>query len=79
VRPLGYMLIYENVDRPGVLAGVGGVLAGAGINIAAMALGRRGKGEQALTAIDLDDEVPQEVLDHVNRVDGVQNARLIRV
>ncbi len=79
VRPLGYMLVYENMDRPGVLAGVGGVLANAGINIAAMALGRRGKGEQALTAIDLDDEVPQDVLQLVNGVDGVQNAKLIRV
>ncbi|PSQ89203.1 MAG: phosphoglycerate dehydrogenase, partial [Bacteroidetes bacterium QS_8_64_10] len=41
VRPEGRLLVYRNEDRPGMLASVGKILAEAGINIGALALGRR--------------------------------------
>ncbi len=79
VRPEGCMLVYNNVDRPGVLAAVGSVLAGADINIAAMALGRDRKGARALTVIDLDEDVPPPVMQQIAGVDGVEGPRLIRI
>src|SRR5690606_12388834 len=49
LRPGGVMLFYRNVDRPGMLASVGAIVAQAGVNIGAMVLGRRGQGGAALT------------------------------
>ncbi|NNE46098.1 MAG: phosphoglycerate dehydrogenase [Rhodothermales bacterium] len=78
VRPGGYMLVYHNVDRPGVLASVGTILAEANINIAAMALGRDTETSRALTVIDLDDEVPASVLEKIGGLKDVTEPRLIR-
>ncbi len=78
VRPGGYMLVYNNIDRPGVLAAVGAILAEAGINIAAMALGRDMETRRALTVIGLDDDVPGPVLERIGNVKDVTSPRLIR-
>lgn len=77
VRPEGRLLFYRNVDRPGMLAAVGSTLAEAGINIAALALGRTGKGSPALTAISVDDDVPGAVLQRVASLEGVAQVRLV--
>lgn len=77
VRPEGRLLLYRNVDRPGMMATVGGILADAGINIGALALGRTGRGSQAITAISVDDPIPAEVLQRVAALEGVENVRSI--
>lgn len=75
VRPEGRFLIYKNVDRPGMLATVGGILARNDINIAALALGRTEKGSLALTAISVDHDIPDSVLEEISQLDGIENAR----
>jgi len=79
IEPSGYMLFYWNIDRPGMLASVGSVLANAGINIAGLSLGRKAIGSEALTIIDLDNEVPASVVDEIAKIDGVINPRLVKV
>lgn len=79
VRPEGVLLSYRNEDRPGMLAAVGGMLAEAGINIGALALGRRERGARALTVINVDDVVPENVLKHISALDGVSDVRLIHL
>ncbi|GIV59251.1 phosphoglycerate dehydrogenase [Rhodocaloribacter litoris] len=79
VRAEGWLLFYRNVDRPGMLASVGGALAEAGINIGALALGRTGKGAMALTAISVDEAVPPEVLRRIAALEGVEDVHLIYV
>ncbi len=78
-KPEGHILFYQNVDRPGMLATVGGLLAEAGINIASLALGRDRPGETALTAIGLDDPVPPEVVRQVEAIEGVKDVRVVHV
>jgi D-3-phosphoglycerate dehydrogenase len=78
VRPEGRLLVYRNEDRPGMLASVGKILAEAGINIGALALGRREKGSTALTVVSVDEPVSADVLDRVSEVEGVRRARLVR-
>ena len=73
------MLFYRNVDRPGMLAAVGGILAEADLNIGALALGRTGKGAMALTAISVDDPVPEPVLQKISALEGVAGVQLITV
>ncbi len=71
VRPEGTILLYRNVDRPGMLARVGSVLSDAGINIAALALGRSDPGQEALTAINVDHAISEDVLKKIQALDGV--------
>jgi D-3-phosphoglycerate dehydrogenase / 2-oxoglutarate reductase len=79
VEPSGPMLFYWNIDRPGMLAAVGSILADANINIAGLSLGRKAFGEEALTIIDLDSDVPASVIDTIAGIDGVINPKLVKV
>lgn len=79
LNPEGYMLLYTNIDRPGMLAAVGGILAGAKINIAGVALGRAGLKQNALTIMMLDDPIPSSVLQEIDRIEGVSDAKFIRL
>jgi D-3-phosphoglycerate dehydrogenase len=73
------MLFYRNIDRPGMLARVGSLLADADINIGALALGRKGRGEMALTTVNVDDTIPDAVLDEIAALDGVEGVRAVHV
>jgi D-3-phosphoglycerate dehydrogenase len=77
--PEDEMLFYRNIDRPGMLARVGSLLADADVNIGALALGRKGRGEMALTAVNVDDTIPDEVLDAIAALDGVEGVRAVHV
>jgi D-3-phosphoglycerate dehydrogenase len=79
VNPSGSMLIYRNIDRPGVLASVGSILAAHSINIAGVSLGRTAVGEEALTVMNIDSEVPQEVLTRLGEVEGVSGLCAVRL
>lgn len=77
LRMSGPILVYRNVDRPGMLAAVGTVLARADINIASMALGREASGDSALTAIGVDSVIPAHVLDAVESIEGIERVQSI--
>ncbi|ACF12692.1 D-3-phosphoglycerate dehydrogenase [Chloroherpeton thalassium ATCC 35110] len=78
-KPEGQILIYNNQDKPGVLARVGMALLKRGLNIASVALSRDEEKKEALTVISLDDTVDTEVLEDIEKVDGVFSPRLIKV
>lgn len=61
VEPKGKMILFHNTDVPGVIGDVGTILAKHKINIADFRLGR-GKHNQALAVIIIDEEASQEVL-----------------
>jgi D-3-phosphoglycerate dehydrogenase / 2-oxoglutarate reductase len=77
VNPEGVMLLYSNIDRPGMLASVGGVLAAANINIAGLSLGRSGIGEKALTIVAVDNEIPAAVVKQIGSIDGILDAHVV--
>jgi len=79
VRPEGHILVYRNHDRPGVLAAVGAILAGEGINIASLALGRTEPGALALTAVTIDDAVSEAVFTAIKGVDGIIDVRTVEI
>ncbi|MBO6575402.1 MAG: phosphoglycerate dehydrogenase [Rhodothermales bacterium] len=79
VKPEGALLFYRNVDRPGMLAHVGGILADRGINIGALALGRSAPGAIALTAISVDEPVEDDALSAIRDLDGVTAVRHIQL
>jgi D-3-phosphoglycerate dehydrogenase len=63
--PSGHMLVARNEDVPGVIGFIGTVLGEADINIAGMFNGRETIGGEALTVYNLDDPVPEDVVEHV--------------
>ena len=71
LNPTGYMLLYINEDKPGMLASVGKILADANINIAGLSLGRIEKGKQALTFINIDSRIPDSILQVIKSLDGI--------
>lgn len=75
----GSFLIYNNQDRPGMLASVGALLAGEAVNIGAMALGRKKGEEMALTAMQVDDVPSEAVMNDIRAMEGVEKLRLFRV
>lgn len=79
VRPEGWLLVYRNIDRPGMLAQVGRLLAEAEVNIGALALGRTEKGAMALTVISVDEPVPATVLHEMTLLEGIEAVRQLRI
>jgi D-3-phosphoglycerate dehydrogenase len=79
VNPEGYLLVYTNVDRPGMLAGVGAVLAKHKVNIAGVSLGRAERGGKALTVMNIDSAVPPEGMRELRSVEGVEGVKMARI
>jgi D-3-phosphoglycerate dehydrogenase len=73
----GIILVLENVDVPGVISRVSGLLAINGINIAEWRLGRRAPGAQALSFVNLDSPASRAVLEGVRQLEGVLNVKLV--
>ncbi len=79
VNPEGYLLVYYNIDRPGMLAGVGSILARHGVNIAGVSLGRSGVGARALTVMNIDSAIPGPALGELAAVGGVTGLRVVHL
>src|SRR2546430_10421642 len=56
--PQGWMLVFANLDVPGVIGRIGTLCGRHGINIAGMQLGRERRGGRAGSILNLDDPLP---------------------
>lgn len=65
VRPEGTMLVIQNRDVPGIVGLVGTALGAANVNISDMTWGRTDKGGEAITVLNVDDDVPSEVIEQL--------------
>ncbi len=72
-KPEGNIIIYRNVDRPGMLASVSRELSSSNINIASLSLGRKSEGEYALTIINIDSPINRAVLNLISAMDGIKD------
>jgi D-3-phosphoglycerate dehydrogenase len=69
----------KNDDTPGVVGHLGTLLGARSINIARMTVGRKPGSGRAVMLIEVDSDVPAEVVAEVARVPGVREARAIRL
>ena len=75
--PHGHMLIARNYDEPGTIGLIGTVLGENNINIAGMFNAREAIGGEALTVYDLDQPVPDAVIDRLLDDDRIIEVRYI--
>lgn len=79
LKPEGNMLLYSNIDKPGMLATVGNILANSNINIAGLSLGRLGIGKEALTVVSVDSHLTSEVIKEIEKINGVKNVYTVKI
>jgi len=72
------MLYITNLDKPGFIGRFSSVLGEAGINIATFHVGREAPGANAVALIEVDGDVPPEVLAKVQALPQVQQAKPLR-
>lgn len=70
-----HMLFIRNDDKPGLIGGLGTILAGKGQNIADFRLGRQDAGGQAICLVTLDAPVPDEVMKEIEALPQIKTAR----
>ncbi|KAI9030370.1 D-3-phosphoglycerate dehydrogenase [Hyaloraphidium curvatum] len=73
-----HMMFVRNEDKPGFIGRFAGVLGDAGVNIATFALGRDKPGGSALAIVQVDGEVPDEVIQKSRQLPGVKQSRRLR-
>lgn len=74
-----HMLFVQNYDKPGVIAGIGNIFFIRGINIARMHFGRESLGGLAISLLDLDKEVEDNVVREVQSLPNVISAKRIEL
>jgi D-3-phosphoglycerate dehydrogenase len=72
------MIYVTNEDRPGFVGRFASLLGDAGINIATFHLGRDAQGGNAIALVEVDGAVPAEVLEQVQQLPQVKQAKPLR-
>lgn len=72
IIPNGYILFYRNIDKPGMLAQVSKILADYKINIGGLSLARQDNVKEAMTAVNVDTEIPKEALALISQIKDVK-------
>jgi D-3-phosphoglycerate dehydrogenase len=75
----GLMLFVLNDDRPGMIGTIGTLLGAAGVNVANMNVARNRDGGMALSAIQVDGDVPPATLAALRATPGLTGLRVVRV
>ncbi len=70
-------LVLTHHDTPGMIAAIGGTVAGSGLNIATMRVFRRSAGGEAMVALELDGDASQELLRRLEALEGVYHVAYI--
>ena len=72
------MIYVTNDDKPGFIGHFASILGEAGINIATFHLGRNAPGGDAIALVEVDGAVPAEVLEKVQALPHVRQAKPLR-
>ncbi len=78
-NPVGELIVIDHTDLPGVIGEVGTVLGQAGINIAAMQVGRKQQGGNAIMVLNVDSAGAPDLIAQLEKAKSVQKARVIKL
>jgi D-3-phosphoglycerate dehydrogenase len=79
VNPSPYMIIAENIDKPGVIGQIGTLLGVGKVNIATMQLGRKISDQRAMMVLTVDCPVAKETLEFLTGVEGILKANFVKI
>jgi D-3-phosphoglycerate dehydrogenase len=71
------MIYVTNEDKPGFIGRFASLLGNAGVNIATFALGRDAEGGSAIALVEIDGAAPSHILQGVQRLPGVKQAKAL--
>jgi D-3-phosphoglycerate dehydrogenase len=71
------MIYVTNEDKPGFIGRFASLLGNAGVNIATFALGRDNEGGSAIALVEIDGAAPPHILQGIQRLPGVKQARAL--
>ena len=71
------MLYVNNDDKPGFIGSLGSVLGKAKINIAYFHLGRNEAGSEAIALVEVDQDVPADVLAEIGKLPSVKQVKML--
>ncbi|MEL6831283.1 MAG: phosphoglycerate dehydrogenase [Pseudomonadota bacterium] len=71
------MLYVNNLDKPGFIGALGGLLGDAGVNIATFHLGRQDSGGEAIALVGIDSAPPAELIDQLSELPQVRYAKVL--
>lgn len=77
--PSGHMLVFSNKDTPGVIGRIGTIMGNNSINIAGMQLGRTQPHGMAVAILNVDSQVPQNVLDQIRELPNIVFVKTIKL
>jgi D-3-phosphoglycerate dehydrogenase len=75
----GVILYIRNQDVPGVIGRVGTLLGNRNLNIANFALGRDPQAHEAIGLVNVDNHIPQEVLNEIRAIPAVRVACVVEI
>ena len=80
IVPEGTMLYVNNVDKPGVIGGIGTIFGSNKINISRMHFSREVMGGGALSVVNVDtDEISEDILKKIRQVPNITNVKVIKI
>ena len=75
----GILMVFRHQDVPGIIGAVGTIFGAHRVNIGQMAVGRAGKGGEAVGVLNLDQLPPQAALDEVRSHPAIHNVSVIKL
>jgi len=76
--PIGEMVFIRNSDKLGLIGSLGTLMGKSGINIAAMTFGRDEQGGKAISVLNVDSQVSQEIQDKIRELENILTVKVIR-
>ncbi len=77
--PSGYLIVAKHINKPNVIGPCCMVLGKNNINISGMQVGRAEIGGTTIMALNVDSEVPEPILKEMRAVEGIIDAKLIKL
>lgn len=78
IEPEKHMLLVPHENKPAMIAKVATVIGEHGININHMHVLQK-RGDKSLMVINTESDVEQDVLDKINKIDGVENPKYVKL
>ncbi|MNT51722.1 ACT domain protein [compost metagenome] len=77
IEPKGNLIYISHNDKPGIIGKVGTLLGNNDVNIAAMQVGRKIVGGEAIMVLTVDKAVSKEVLEELTKLPEINTAQEI--